>query len=667
MTEQVVLRPDAGSATTVRIDSRGLLLGDSRRRLALYSGSLHYWQHDQELWAPMLRRVRELGFEVVDTYIPWSVHEQKRGEFAFHGNRDVESFLRACEAEELFVIARPGPHINAELTEFGYPPRLVRNERLQARTASGSPAIHVIPPKAFPILSYASDEFFGEVTHWFDAVCPILARNQYPDGPIVLVQADNEHSYFFKLTPYDVDYSEPAVAHFRRVLQEKYNTVEQLNQAYRTDFNSFEEVEPPRRFEATSREEIPPYLDWAYAKERYLTDGVHRVASMLRERGITNVPISHNSPGWHGVPYNQVALEQTVDVHGVDFYVHRREYGYLKQGCQYLAGTARLPFIPEFGAGTWPWWEPIEDADAEANALTALMHGIKAINYYMLVERDRWLGSPIGRRGDVREDTAQLYRRLLEFLRGSDWTSVDRRSDVLLLSVREYERLAFASRAVSPPFFAEALGPLADLLRHEVFAERTLGFEQWIPRELRTWSNDCAAELSSRHYAYLLGDSESSLEWLSRFKALIVPGFEFMARETQEKLLAYVWRGGKLIIGPRMPLTDETGKPCTVLSSTTAEGIHVIAHAGEISQALSRCNVEPLCELDNPNLELALHSNGSSSYLFVANPTSTSQSGTLHCPGLSELRDAWGDSEPLTAETGFHLSLHPQQIQVWSC
>lgn len=667
MTEQAVLGPTTGSATAVRLDGRGLLLGDSQKRLALYSGSVHYWQHDQELWSPMLRQVRELGFEVVDTYIPWSAHEQERGRFTFEGNRDVEAFLRACEAEGLFVIARPGPHINAELTEFGYPARLVRNERLQARTASGAPAIHVIPPKAFPILSYASDEFFREVDVWFDAVCPILARNQYPDGPIVLVQADNEHSYFFKLTPYDVDYSTASIAKYRRFLQQKYDTVELLNETYRSGFGSFEEAEPPRKFEATDREDVPRYLDWVEAKERYLTDGVHRVASMLRERGVNNVPISHNSPGWHGVPYNQVALEQTIDVHGVDFYVHRRDYGYLKQGCQYLAGTARLPFIPEFGAGTWPWWEPIDDADAEANALTALMHGIKAINYYMLVERDRWLGSPIGRRGDVREETAQLYRRLLEFLRASDWTSLDRRSDVLLLSVREYERFAFSSRAASPPFFPEVLGPLADLLRHELFTERTLGFEHWIPRELRTWANGCAAELSSHHYAYLLGDSESSLEWLSRFKALVVPGFEFMARETQEKLLAYAWRGGNLIIGPQLPLTDETGKPCTVLSATSAHGIQVVRDVDEIPAALSKCNIEPICELDNPNLELALHSGKSRSYLFVANPTSTSQSGSLRCPGLSELRDAWGGSKPLTADTGFHLSLRPQQIQVWSC
>lgn len=667
MTDQALVRPAAGSATTVRLDGRGLVLGDSRRRLALYSGSMHYWQHDRALWRPMLHEIRELGFEIVDTYIPWSVHEEERGTFSFDGNRDIDAFLQMCDDEGLFVIARPGPHINAELTEFGYPARLVRNERLQARTATGAPAIHVIPPKAFPILSYTSEEFFREVKDWYAAICPIVVRNQYPDGPIVMVQADNEHSYFFKLTPYDVDYSDGAVAHFRAVLGEKYSTIERLNHAYRTDFASFDDVEPPRKFAATTREELPRYLDWAYAKERYLTDGVSRIASMLRVCGVTKVPISHNSPGWSGVPYNQVALEQSVDVHGVDFYVHKNEYAYLKQGCQYLAGTARLPFIPEFGAGTWPWWEPIDDTDAEVNALTALMHGIKAINYYMVVERDRWLGSPIGRRGDVREPTAQLYRRLLAFLRESEWTSVDRRNDVLLLSVREYERFAFSSRAASPPFFPEALGPLADLLRHEVFAEQTLGFEQWIPRAMRTWASDCSSRLAADHYGFVLGDSESPLDWLLRFKALIVPGFEFMTQETQEKLLAYAWNGGNLIIGPRVPVTDETGAPCAMLSAST-ERIQVVERSDELSRALSKCGVTPLCDLDNPELELAVHSNDTRAYLFVANPTRTAQSGRLRWTGVKELRDVWSARDPLREEDGaFQLSLQPQQIQVWAC
>jgi hypothetical protein len=238
---------------------------------------------------------------------------------------------------------------------------------------------------------------------------------------------------------------------------------------------------------------------------------------------------------------------------------------------------------------------------------------------------------------------------------------------VLLLSVREYERLAFVSRAVSPPFFAEALGPLADLLRHEAFVERKLGFDSWIPRALRTWSGQCAQELASHHFGHLLGDSESSLEWLSRFKVLVVPSFDFMARETQEKLLAYVWGGGKLVIGPQLPTMDEAGDPCSALVSKSVDGIHVVERPEEIPAALARCGVTPLCALDNRALELAIHSSGSCTYVFVANPTQRAEVGTLRCSGLRQLRDAWGDNATLEGEGAFQLSLRPHEIQVWSC
>ena len=655
------------STPTVRLDRGGLLLGDTGARLGLFSGSIHYWQLERESWQPILRVARELGFECVDTYIPWSVHETSPGEYAFEGTRDVQAFLDLCASEGMYVIARPGPHINAELTEFGFPPRIVRDARMQARTASGAPAVHVIPPKVFPIVSYASQEFFAEVESWYDAVCPIIARNQYPDGPIVLVQADNEHSYFFKLTPYDVDYSDGALRHYHGILREKYGTVDALNDAYGTAVSAFDEIDPPRSFSAARAADLPYFLDWAHAKERYLTDGVARVASMLRTRGVTNVPISHNSPGSFGVPYNQVALENVIDVQGVDFYAHRQEYHYLKQGCLYLSGTARLPFIPEFGAGTWPWWEPIDDADAEANALTALMHGVKAINYYMLVERDRWLGSPIGRRGDLRERNASMYRKLLDFLSESDWTGVERQADVLLLYMRDYERLAFTSRVVSPPFFPDVLGPLGDLARYELFADEALGFQDSIPAALRRWSAECSRHLSSNHQLYAIGDSESSLDWLLQFASLVVPTFEFMSKATQEKLVAYAREGGKLFIGPRLPLVDERGSPCRILAQSKVSGIGLLRDPNELPVALARIGLNPAWKLDNPDLEIALHCGGGRSFVFVANPTAVEQVGILRNPVVSALVDAWGERETLFGGGAFRMALEPHEIQVWSC
>jgi beta-galactosidase len=653
------LAVDLNAGRTVTIDQGALLLHDTGERLPLFSGSVQYWRLDPATWEPTLRAIRDLGFQSIETYLPWSVHEQEPGVFDFSGALDVQRFFDLCAENDLRVTARPGPHINSELSFFGYPQRIVEDPRLQARTSGGSPAILPLLPKAFPIIAYCAEEFYDEVGRWYDAVCPLIERNLYPAGPVVLVQVDNEHSFFFKLTPYDVDYSESAVAHYRATLVEQYGSIAELNDRYGTTFETFAEVEPPRSYARDGR--FSPHRDWVIAKERYLTDALGRLATMLRERGLGRVPFSHNTPGVLSPPFNQVAIEREVDVQGVDFYVHREDYDHLKRACLQLTGTSRLPFIPEFGAGTWLNYRPILDHDAEANALTALMHGIRAINYYMLVERERWLGSPIGRRGDLRPE-AQFYRRLLEFVERSRWTELTRRTDVLLLHERDYERQAFAARAVSPPFFLfpPLLGPFSGLALKEILDE-----SQKTPHAYRAFHDGAYAALVDDHQAFALGDSESSLDWLQRYRAVICPSFDYMSKGTQEKLAAFARGGGLLIVGPELPAHDEAQRSCGVLAGQL-EHLHVARTPAEIAELLRGAGVAPPWNIDNPLLDLALHEGAGQAVLFVANRSDDRQAGTMTLPGIERLHGLWQDGELAAGADGFQFALAPREIQVWS-
>ena len=112
---------------SVHLDRRGVVFDDTGESLPLYSGAVHYWRLDPALWRSILTTVRELGFRCVETYVPWSVHEVAPGEFDFSGHRDVDAFLRLCRELGLYAIVRPGPHINAEITYFGYPERIISN------------------------------------------------------------------------------------------------------------------------------------------------------------------------------------------------------------------------------------------------------------------------------------------------------------------------------------------------------------------------------------------------------------------------------------------------------------------------------------------------------------------------------------------------------------
>src|SRR5262245_31352172 len=103
--------------------TRGAIMVD-QRVVPLLAGSVHYWRLDPQDWRAALEALRELGLGLVDTYVPWGVHERFSGEYDF-GERDPRlDFVRFFElARELGLLAifRPGPHINAELTHFGLP------------------------------------------------------------------------------------------------------------------------------------------------------------------------------------------------------------------------------------------------------------------------------------------------------------------------------------------------------------------------------------------------------------------------------------------------------------------------------------------------------------------------------------------------------------------
>src|SRR5579871_3199207 len=142
--------PEDGTPTRVRIHPHGLDLGGGET-LPLWAGSMHYWRHPRGAWRAGLRAMRAMGLRLVDTYVPWGVHERSPGEFDFgsvDARLDVAAFLELAHEEGLRCVVRPGPHINAELTFFGVPERVVWDPECQARTPLGNPVMLPMVPVA---------------------------------------------------------------------------------------------------------------------------------------------------------------------------------------------------------------------------------------------------------------------------------------------------------------------------------------------------------------------------------------------------------------------------------------------------------------------------------------------------------------------------------------
>src|SRR5262245_66691824 len=99
----------------VTLTSHGLAIDG--RETPVYSGTVHYWRLERERWPLILDQVAALGFGMVETYIPWSVHETAPGHYDWgqgDPRKDVDAFMRLCEEHGLWLQVRPGPLIRSE-------------------------------------------------------------------------------------------------------------------------------------------------------------------------------------------------------------------------------------------------------------------------------------------------------------------------------------------------------------------------------------------------------------------------------------------------------------------------------------------------------------------------------------------------------------------------
>lgn len=549
------------------------------KRTSLYGGAVHYWRLDRDKWDGILESVKDLGFNMISIYIPWEAHEVERGVFDF-GEKDprldIDGFLTLCEDKGFQIVVRPGPQINSELTWFGYPKRILADESLHALSARGSKAVLTQVPKPIPALSYAVDKFFDETALWYDAICEILARHAHPRGGIVAAQVDNEMAFFFGINAYCGDYSAASIAGYQAFLQGKYGSLQAISDAYGAHYASLEGIDPPRRFEAVNKSDIPHHVDWVEYRERYLVDSIGRLADMMRARGLDKIALFHNYPHPLGpggaasgftTPFNIAALEERVDFVGFDIYSRKHLYDHVKTVASYVVGTSRYPYIPEFIAGVWPWYlHPGEAYDEEFVTKAALMHGIKGFSRYMLVERDRWLDSPIRRDGRVREK-AKMFAQANAMQATGGFADLSRESDVLLLANREYDRLEAASVLVSfPGDFLETPGGFSEYPNRMTVAEDALGFDQPVQVAKGEWFQAFYKALHRAGYGFLLSDTDLAPERWAAYRAVVVSTFEYLDARTQQHLVDFASSGGVVIIGPKVPQLSSLMKDGRILS-----------------------------------------------------------------------------------------------------
>ncbi|MGH8248987.1 MAG: beta-galactosidase, partial [Gammaproteobacteria bacterium] len=425
------------------------------------------------------------------------------------------------------------------------------------------------------------------------------------------------------------------------------------------------------------KEDIPYYTDWIEYRERYLIDCLDRLAGMMRERGLQDIALFHNYPHPLGpggavsgftTPFNLMGLEEKLDFVGFDIYSRKELYDHVKTVVSYVVGTSGYPYIPEFIAGVWPWYlNPGELYDEEFVTKAALMHGIKGFSRYMLVERDRWLDSPIRRDGRVREDHVAMFGRVNEIMTQHRFVDLRRQADVLLMANRDYDRLEAASVLVSfPGDFLETPSGFSEYPSFMTVSEKTLGFQEPVQLAKAGWFATCYRGLTEAGYGFLLSDTALAPERWQRFKALVVSSFEYMNASLQRNLVEFARAGGVVVLGPRLPTLDERMRQDETLRSALQGADQQPLTAGGTDYRVGQGRIVHLTDLTNAAQALAAALQGLDLVLFTRNDARLDVS--IHRAadesGQLVVFVANPTAEPINAEVGLSVDLKSAQ-EIW--
>ncbi|KAK4236777.1 glycoside hydrolase [Achaetomium macrosporum] len=145
------------------------------QRTMLFSGEFHPFRLPvPSLWWDVLEKIKAAGLNTVSFYVDWGLVEGKPGDFRAEGLFDLTEFFDAAKELGLWLIARPGPYINGEVSGGGLP-GWIQRLRGHPRTADV--------------------DYLASTDNYAANIARIIANAQINNGGrVILYQPENEYS-----------------------------------------------------------------------------------------------------------------------------------------------------------------------------------------------------------------------------------------------------------------------------------------------------------------------------------------------------------------------------------------------------------------------------------------------------------------------------------------
>ncbi|SDC93149.1 Beta-galactosidase GanA [Paenibacillus sp. UNCCL117] len=576
---------------TIRIEGRSIRIDG--REVILRSGEIHYFRIYRKHWKNMLDKARTNHLNTIATYIPWDFHEPQEGMFDFTGEtspeRDLISFMNLASSMGLYVIAKPGPFINAEYVDGGHPRWMYRDypETVSAKP-DGSPAFWVGQGNHVP--QQLGDRFLERAERWYAQVIPLLAQFSIDNGgPVILHQPDNEMNLLFTgLDPDGSLYDAKVLGNgetagmFQQRLLERFGSLEALNRRYGTNCASLAAVHPKlQEADAEGRRRL--YLDWMRFRMEYVYRYAALLAGWTRKYGL-RIPNTYNEPinGFFRGPGNHAAFASYMKEQGEE--VLTTCHSYLKYGYHMdanglpktvfrlealkMQAPARPAIAIEVGAG----WMTLDQVPNHVNypvhLRTLLGHGMDGYNYFIFAS---------GEKGFSRTYVTDAYDLFADPVSasGEEHTVYRMTGEFNRFAARWERELAGTAKAYDVVIgLSSDLYLLAQYAGGElaVFEDHSSGASTLSVNRSKQVADSIEAltkMLAMSNIQFALMDLDAPNREHGFQELLIVPNDGTLSEEAMAYIMRHGEKGGRVVFYPEVPVRTPDGRAISLLAEAT--------------------------------------------------------------------------------------------------
>ncbi|KAL3625364.1 hypothetical protein CASFOL_030818 [Castilleja foliolosa] len=160
--------------STISYNDKGFSINGNRK--ILISGSIHYPRSTPDMWPDLMKKAKDGGLDVIQTYVFWNGHEPSPGNYNFEGRFDLVKFIKLAQQAGLYVHLRIGPYACAEWNFGGFPVWLKYVPGIEFRTDN----------QPFKAAMQGFVEKIVNMMKWEKLFEP-------QGGPIIMSQIENEY------------------------------------------------------------------------------------------------------------------------------------------------------------------------------------------------------------------------------------------------------------------------------------------------------------------------------------------------------------------------------------------------------------------------------------------------------------------------------------------